>query len=101
MNVSYDTLLVNEIVCRPGMIMIISPRTIIIIECNGVGNLKAFERVDYVCFAFFKFKFGSMNADEHKAFIFVCIVPFFYVGQRSHAIDAAIGPEIDEYYFTR
>ncbi len=40
-----------------------------------------------------------MDADDHQAAVLVLLIPGLDIGQRTQAVDAGIGPEIDQDYF--
>ena len=68
----------------------------VVVEDDGVLDPPLLDGHLDVLFELLELEFGRVNADDHEAGVFVLLVPFLDERQRADAVDAGVGPEVDE-----
>src|SRR5579862_7197275 len=81
---------------RPIMIIIVLPCFISVIERHGIGYTQTSNGTFYIIWIFFKLKFRRMHTNNYKPMILIILMPFFYVRKRANAVNATIGPKINQ-----
>src|SRR5579863_4353914 len=92
-------ILINEIMCRPVVVVVGLPCFIIIIKCNRVSYVESFYRILYMLLIFFKRKFWRVNSNYFQPFIFIGAVPLCDMWQCANAVNAGVCPKINQYDF--
>src|ERR1700689_211352 len=90
---------IDKVISGPVLIVKSTPDAIVVIHRHGIGDAEILHRFADVRFIFFKGKLWGMNADNYQAAVLVFLIPGPDIRQRAQAIDAGIGPEIDQNHF--
>src|ERR1700733_15942133 len=90
---------IDKVISGPVLIVKTTPDAVVIIHRDRVGDAEILHRFADVRFILFKGKLRGMDADDHQTAVLVFLIPRPDIGQRAQAVDAGIGPEIDQNYF--
>jgi hypothetical protein len=90
---------IDKVISGPVLVVEAAPDLVVVIHRDRVDDAEILDRFAHVRFVFLEGKLRRMNADDHQAAVFVFLIPGFDVGQRAQAVDAGIGPEIDQNHF--
>ena len=88
---------VDEIVRRPILIVEGAPDRVVVVDRDGIGDLQIGDRLLHVVDALLEGEFGRVHADHDEALVLVLLGPGADVGDGTQAVDAGIGPEVDEH----
>src|SRR6185437_9417202 len=91
---------VDEIVRGPVFVTEGFPYLVVAVEGDGIGDLEVVHGALDVRLLFLKGELRSVYPDDDKSVVLVLGVPGAGVGERAQAVDAGIGPEIDQNNFT-
>src|SRR5882724_1830512 len=94
-----SALCVDDIMGRPVLIVEPPPDRIVAVERDRVGDAQVMHGLTYIAEVLFEGKLGRMNANYHESVLLVLLVPAAHVGQRAQAVDARVGPEVDQHDF--
>ena len=97
--VSDDAVFVDQMQCWPIPGAIAIPCGKIIIECHWIGDAQIGTRVFHLLHRPFPRELGRMDANDHKPFRTVLIVPTHQRWDRVTAIDSAVSPELEQNHF--
>ena len=89
---------IDEVVGGPEPVVECAPDTIVVVHRHGVVDAQVAHRLANICLIFFKRELGGVNAKDDQAAVLVLLVPGLDVGQRTQAVDAGVGPEVDDHH---
>src|SRR3989442_6211544 len=84
----------------PVLVAVELPCDVLAVYCNGISYPKPLHCTGNVLREFFELELWGMNPNQDERVSRVCIVQHFHVGKRSHAIYAALGPEVEEHHIS-
>ena len=88
---------VDEIVGRPVLVLEGAPDGEIIVHGDRIVDAQAAHRVADVGLGLLEGELGRVDADDDQALVLVLLGPGANVGQGAQAVDAGVGPEIDDH----
>ena len=88
---------VDEVVGRPVLVAPGAPRRELVVLRHGIADPLAPDRARDVACVALEGELGRVHADDDEAVAPVARVPGLEVGQRAQAVDAGVGPEVDEH----
>ena len=87
---------VDEVLRRPVLVPVGAPGPQLVVLDDGIADAFGRDRrFDVRGFALER-ELGAVDADDRQAVFAVALVPGLQVGQRADAVDAGVGPEVDE-----
>ncbi len=94
--VAHAPLGIDEIMRRPILVFEGAPDGIVVIDGDGIGDLEIADRLLDVVDVLLECELRRMHADHHQPLILVLFRPGADIGNGAQAVDAGVGPEIDE-----
>lgn len=79
------------------MIVERAPDRVVVVERHGIDDSQIVNGASHIVGIFFEGEFRRVNAQHHEAMVLVLGGPGLDVGQRPQAVDARVGPEIDQH----
>src|SRR4029077_12370723 len=70
---------------------------IVVIDRHRVAHAELLYRAAHVRLVLLEGKLRRVHADDDESAILVTLVPGLQVRQRTQAVDAGVGPEVDQY----
>jgi hypothetical protein len=89
-------LCVDEVVARPILVVKGFPDRVVAVDRYRVCDFQVLNGLRHVRLIFFKGELGCVHANYNQAVILVFLRPRLHIGNGPEAIDARIGPEIDD-----
>src|SRR5258708_6006277 len=96
MSTPHSAIGIDQIFCRPVLIIIIVPRCIIIILCDWVMDIVLLDGVFNIVRLMLKRKFRCVDSDDYKPLVMIFVIPTRDMRKRADAIYTCVRPEIDE-----
>ena len=96
MMAAYMPLRINEIMRRPVLIVEGLPDGVVVIEGHRIFNPEVAHGTLYITFVLLECEFRRVNPEHDQSVILVLFIPARHVRQGTQAIDAGIGPEVDQ-----
>ena len=87
---------VDEVLGRPVLVAVGVPGRQVVVLGDRVVDAVALDRFLDVAGVLLEGELGRVDADDRQAVLAVAPVPGLQVGQRAQAVDAAVGPEVDQ-----
>ncbi len=97
MMVADAALRVDEIMRRPVLIEEGAPDRVIAVDRDRIADLEVGDGGAHVLAALLEREFGRVHADHDQPLVAVFLSPGAHVRDRAQAVDAGIGPEIDQH----
>lgn len=91
--------LVDQVVGRPGIVVVLVPDLVIAIDGNRELEAKAFDCIGNILRIFREGEFGGMHADDDEAVGSIQLIPSAKIRESSDAVDTRVFPEIDQHDF--
>jgi len=88
---------VDQVLRGPVLVAERVPGAVVVVLDDRVAKAELGDRVFDVRGLPLERELGSVNADDHQAAVAVALPPGLDVGQRANAIDARVGPEVDQH----
>src|SRR5208282_4695200 len=88
---------VEQVVGRPVFVVVGVPRPLVVVLYDRVANAELFDRVLDIAGFLLEGELGRLHADDRQSVLAVGRVPRLQVGQRAYAVDAGVGPEVDQH----
>src|SRR3982750_3729985 len=95
--VTNAALRIDEVVGGPVTVLECAPQTVPIVRRYRVGNAEILDRLGDVRRLALECELGRMDADHDQPVAAIFLPPGFDVRDRAQAVDAAVGPEIDQH----
>ena len=95
--IALPPLRIEEVVRRPVIVLERRPHDQLVIERDGVADVQILDRLAHIIGIAFEGEFRGMDADHHQSIVGIGVVPGAHIGNGADAIDAAVGPEVDEH----
>ena len=89
-------LCIDQVLCRPIAVLERTPDLVVIVDCNRITDLELLDRLFDVVDLLLEGEFRGVYTDDDQALILVFFGPGANIGEGPDAVDAGIGPEIDE-----
>ena len=93
----HPTLGVDQVVGRPVLVVVRVPGRGVVVLHHGIGEAEVADRLLHVRGLLLERELGRVDADHGEPVLVVLLVPGLDVGQRADAVDAGVGPEVDEH----
>ena len=90
---------VDQVVRGPVLVIEVAPDRVVVIDGYRVSDAELPHLIPDIADDAFKTVFRGVDADYHQAILLVLLRPVLHVRQGVLAIDAVVGPEIDEHHF--
>src|SRR5580692_12747462 len=90
---------VDEVTCRPILVMEVTPYRIVAVNCNRIANFHVLQSPTNVVDCVLERELGRVDADHHQAVIPVFLGPRPNIGEGASPIHAGIGPKVYHYNF--
>src|SRR5262245_2590802 len=87
---------IDEIVRRPVLVAESAPDRIVVVDRHRIGDFEIRDGTPDISANLFECEFRRVHADYDQTLILVFLPPGTNVGQRPQAVDAGVGPEVDE-----
>ncbi|MOA22820.1 hypothetical protein D3C78_1434060 [compost metagenome] len=87
---------IDQVMRRPVAVIKGAPDLVIIVDCHRVIDLEVRDGLPDIVDFLFKGEFGCVDTDDDKALIAVFVCPRPHIWNGADAVDAGIGPEVDE-----
>ncbi len=83
---------------RPVAVVEAAPDRELVVDRHRVVDLQFLHRALHVAQVALEGELRRMHADHHQALVAVTLFPLAHIGQGAQAVDAGIGPEIDQHH---
>ena len=90
-------LLVDQVLGRPVLVLVGVPGRVVVVLHDGVFDAELLDRRGDVRGDVLEGELGRVHADDHEPVAVVGGIPGLEVGQRPLAVDARVGPEVDQH----
>ena len=87
---------VDQVFRRPVLVLERVPRRVLVVERNRVADAKAVHRAPHVPGHMLECELGCVDAEHDEPAPSIGPVPGLHVRQRAQAVDARVGPEVDQ-----
>ena len=87
---------IDEVMGRPVLIVECVPDGVVAVERNGIRDGKLLHGLLHIGQLLLKVELRRVDADDHQAAVLVLLRPGADVGNGAQAVDAGVGPEVDE-----
>ena len=91
---------VDQVVRRPILVFVGVPGAHVVVLNDRVAQAELVDRVLDVAGVLLEGELRRLHADDREALAAVGGVPGLQVGERADAVDAGVGPEVDEHHVT-
>ena len=88
---------VDEIMGRPVIIIEGAPDRVVIVDGDGIIDVQIGDRLLHIGDHLLEGEFRRMHADHDQTLVAILFRPGPHIRQAAQAIDAGIGPEIDQH----
>ena len=88
---------VDQVLGRPVLVAPGIPGAVVVVLRDRVAQVVAGDRVLDVAGVLLEAELGRVDADDRQPAVAVALVPSLDVGQRAQAVDARVGPEVDQH----
>ncbi len=89
---------IDEVMRRPVLVVEAAPDRIVVVQRDRVVDAQILHRLGHVGRILLEREFRRVHADHHQAVVLVLVGPAAHVRQRADAVDAGVGPEIDQHH---
>ena len=96
-DVAHATLAIQKIRGRPVLVLVRVPDRLVVVLDDWIAKVVLGDRVAHVRLVALERELGRVHADDHEPGLPVALVPRLEIRQRADAVDAGIGPEVDEH----
>ena len=96
LDVANSALSVDQVVRRPEAVAVVGPRAEVVVERDGVFDRIVLGTGLHVGGNLLKGVLGGVHADDVQPEVLVSVVPTVDVRHRTLAVDAGVGPEVDQ-----
>ena len=95
--IAHPSLGVDQEVRRPALVAPLVEGVEVVVLDDRVVDAELLDRAANVAGFAFERELGRLNADDHEPFGVVLALPSLEVGQRTNAVDAGVGPEVEQH----
>src|SRR5258707_14528868 len=88
---------IDEVVRGPVLVVEAAPDHKVAVDRDRVVDFEVANGAPHIVDALLESEFRRMHADHHQTLILVFLRPGFDVGNGTQAVDAGIGPEVDQH----
>ena len=91
------SVLVDEVVGRPVVVAVRLPGAVVVVERDRIANAEPLHGGAHVAEIVLERELGRVHAEDDQALRAVARVPGLQIRKRAQAVDARVGPEVDEH----
>ena len=88
---------VDQVLGRPVQVAPRVPGLVVVVLRDGIAQAAAGDRVAHVARVLLELELRRVDAHDDQAALAVAVVPRPQIGQRPQAVDARVGPEVDQH----
>ncbi len=96
--VAHAALRIDEVQRGPGLVAERLPDREVVVDGDGPVGVQVRQRLAHALRVVLELELGRVHADDDQALARVRAGPGAHVGQRAQAVDAGIGPEVDQHH---
>jgi hypothetical protein len=86
---------IDEIVRGPILVAERAPELVVVVDCNRIRDAELLHFAAHVLQILLERELRRVDADHDEPFVAILLVPRLHVRQRTQAVDARVGPEVD------
>src|SRR5215218_1488586 len=95
--VTHPAARVDQVLRRPVLVRVGVPGGVVVVLDDRVAQAVLVDRIGHVVGISLERELGRVHADDRQPLVAVALVPGLDVGERADAVDAGVGPEVDEH----